>query len=87
MNWVNNSKHAGGVLGGVHSALPCDPTTRVANINQQQQSINLNAGLYYVYVATTNVGTLPPGTLVAQTGGVTNASTVTLDQDDRIVVT
>ena len=89
MEFVNNSQHI--IRGGVHSALPLNPGNTVARIGDtgtnEKKSVDLEPGEYYLAISTSNIGPLPAGTLVAQTGGVTEASTVTLTDDDRITVT
>jgi len=89
MEFVNNSEHV--IRAGVHSALPLGPGNAVARIGDTgtggKHSVDLKPGSYYFAISNSNIGPLPAGTLIAQTGGVTESSTVTLTENDRIVVT
>jgi len=82
MEFVNNSEHV--IRAGVHSALPLGPGNAVARIGDTgtggKQSVDLKPGSYYFAISNSNIGPLPAGTL-------TESSTVTLTENDRIVVT
>lgn len=85
MEFVNDSAHV--VYGHIHTALPLSKDNTVAQLPKSGGSVDLQPGSYYCFIAADNVGPLPAGTTIAQTGGVTEASTVTLAANDRIVVT
>jgi hypothetical protein len=89
MKIVNNSKHY--VRGHVNSGLPSEEGNRVAVTGDlgpggDSWSHDVPPGDYYVTIATTNIGPLPPGITIAKSGGVPSGGTVTLTATDRIAV-
>lgn len=90
MNIRNNSKRI--VRAGVFKALPYTPETNIASTGDlgmgSSRSLTIDPGdLYYVSISNSNFGPLPAGTNIARTGGVSSDATVTLTENDRIVVT
>jgi len=91
MEFRNYSTH-GAVDVAINSALPISPDTVVSRLGAVGTGAAVNADIpqgptYYVYVANSGLGTLPDGTTIAQMGGVYASSTVTLDENDALIIT
>ena len=91
MEFRNHSKHPE-VTVAINNALPIGPPTLVARLGKIASGQSRNAGLaqgraFYVYVSASNVEPIPEGTIIAQMGGVYAGSTVTLTENDAIIIT
>jgi hypothetical protein len=91
MQIFNKSKTYGNVHAFVHKALPYEPSTTIATIPPNGivpasgSSGTVPAGDSY-YVAISGTFGATEGKIIAATGGVSDNSTVTLTENNRIVV-
>jgi len=89
MKFINNSKYFVRVV--IHDAFPPTEDNTVGKLTDYgpgtDPTIELKPGDYHVRIFTTNIGTVPPGILIAATGGVPSEGSVTLTENDRISVT
>ena len=90
MEFRNHSNH-GEVGASINKAIPIDPQTVVARLGivakGSAKSADIAPGpVYYIYVATTNTEPYPAGTTIAQMGGVYADSTVTLNENDSLII-
>jgi hypothetical protein len=91
MEFRNFSNHAE-VAVAINSALPIGPPTVVAKLGMVGKGASKSADLqqgpaYYVYISASNIEKIPAGTDIAQMGGVFASSTVTLNENDAIIIT
>jgi hypothetical protein len=90
MEFRNYSNH-GEVAVAINSALPIGPPTVVAKMGMVGKGTSKSADLpqgpaYYVYISASNIEKIPAGTNIAQMGGVFAGSTVTLTENDAIII-
>lgn len=85
---VNNSKRV--ARGSIYSGFPHTNENRIAGFGDVGEggsvSREVNPGDYYVVLATTNIGPLPPGLIIATSGGVPSEGAITLTENDRISI-
>ncbi len=91
MEFRNYSNHQQ-VVAAVYSSLPVSPDKLVSRLGLIDKGTAKSADIpqgpaYYISVANSNIGPLPAGTVIAQTGGVYAGSTVTLNENDTLIIT